>query len=68
MLSLTTWFGMGHSLMRECLPSLCCLLKGGAGYLAERVNKAERVQTLLQSALQGSNREEGNELRIRNER
>lgn len=54
--------------MRECLPSLCCLLKGGAGYLAERVNKAERVQTLLQSALQGSNREEGNELRIRNER
>lgn len=52
MLSLTTWDGMGHSIMREWLPCLCCLLKGRVGYLAERVDKAERVQTLLQSALQ----------------
>lgn len=59
MLSLTTWDGMGHSIMREWLPCLCCLLKGRAGYLAERVDKAERVQTLLQSALLGSNREQG---------
>jgi hypothetical protein len=59
MLSLTTWDGMGHSLMMEWLPSLCCLLKGRAGYLAERVDKAERVQTLLQSALLGGNREQG---------
>ena len=59
MLSLTTWDGMGHSLMMEWLPCLCCLLKGRAGYLAERVDKAERVQTLLHSALLGSNREQG---------
>lgn len=59
MLSLTTWDGMGHSLMMEWLPCLCCLLKGRAGYLAERGDKAERVQTLLQSALLGSNREQG---------
>ena len=58
MLSLTTWDGMGHSIMREWLPGLCCLLKGRAGYLAERVDKAERVQTLPQSALLGSNREQ----------
>jgi len=44
---------------REWLPGLCCLLKGRAGYLAERVDKAERVQMLLQSALLGSNREQG---------
>lgn len=50
MLSLTTLDSMGHSLMMKWLPSLCCLLN--AGYLAERVNKVERVQTLLQ----GSNR------------
>lgn len=59
MLSLTTWDGMGHSLMMEWLPSLSCLLKGRAGYLAERVDKAKRVQTLLQSALPGRNREQG---------
>lgn len=65
MLSLTTWDGMGHSIMREWLPCLCCLLKGRAGYNAERVDKAERVQTLLQSALLGSNPEE---LEARNDR
>ena len=43
MLSLTTWDSIGHSLMMEWLPCLCCLLKGRAGYLAERVDKAERV-------------------------
>ena len=56
MLSLTTWDSLGHSLMMEWLPSLCCLLKERAGYLAERVNKAERVETLLQSTLLGSSR------------
>jgi len=56
MLSLTTWDSLGHSLMMEWLPSKCCLLKERAGYLAERVNKAERVQTLLQSTLLGSSR------------
>lgn len=61
-LAMTDWvccrlrLGMGHSLMIEWLPSLCCLLKGRAGYLAKRVDKAERLQTLLKSSLQGSNR------------
>lgn len=48
--------GIVWDLMMEWLPSLCCLLKERAGYLAERVNKAERVQTLLQSTLLGSSR------------
>lgn len=56
MLSLTTWDRIGHSLMMAGLPSVCCLLFERAGYLAERVNKAERVQTLLHSTLLGSSR------------
>lgn len=64
-LAMTDWACCRLRLGMEWLPSLCCLLKGRAGYLAERVDKAERVQTLLQSALLGSNPEE---LEARNDR